>query len=114
MTSSSDLWDAETAARYDERSADTFAPAVLQPTVAFLARLASASPVLAFAVGTGRVAIPLVGRGIRVTGVDLSEPMLVELRRKIPEQQLPVVVGDMATTRVAGLPLWNASGNLAI
>jgi SAM-dependent methyltransferase len=92
MMSSSDLWDEEAAARYDERAAEKFAPDVLDPTVEFLARLAGPGPVLEFAVGTGRVAIPLVARGIRVTGIDLSQPMLDELRRKIPEVQLPVVV----------------------
>ncbi|MGE3267270.1 MAG: class I SAM-dependent methyltransferase [Chloroflexota bacterium] len=117
MTSSSDLWDEEAAARYEERSADKFAPDVLDPTVDFLSQLAGSGPVLEFAVGTGRVAIPLVGRGIRVTGIDLSRPMLDELRRKIPEAQLPVVVGDMATTRVAGLfslvyVVWNSIGNV--
>jgi hypothetical protein len=58
MTSSSDLWGEEAAARYAERAADKFAPAVLGPTVDFLARLAGSGPVLEFAVGTGRVAIP--------------------------------------------------------
>ena len=68
MTSSSDLWDEEAAARYEERSAEKLAPNVLDPTVDFLARLAGSGPVLEFAVGTGRVAIPLVARGIQVTG----------------------------------------------
>ena len=117
MTSSSDLWDEEAAARYAERAGEKFAPAVLDPTVDFLARLAGTGPVLEFAVGTGRVAIPLVARGIRVTGIDLSRPMLDELRRNIPEHQLPVVEGDMATTRVEGLfslvyVVWNSIGNV--
>jgi SAM-dependent methyltransferase len=117
MSSSSDLWDEEAAARYDERAAGMFAPEVLDPAVDFLARLAGSGSVLEFAVGTGRVAIPLVARGIRVTGVDLSRPMLAELRRKIPEHLLPVVVGDMATTRLEGLfslvyVVWNSIGNV--
>ena len=37
---SSDLWDAETAARYDESSAFMFTPEVLDPAVSFLAGLA--------------------------------------------------------------------------
>lgn len=117
MTSSSDLWDEQDAARYEERAAEKLAPDVLDPTVDFLARLAGSGPVLELAIGTGRVAIPLVARGIRVTGIDLSQPMLDVLRRKIPESQLPVVVGDMATTRVAGLfslvyVVWNSIGNV--
>jgi SAM-dependent methyltransferase len=117
MTSSSDLWDEEAAARYYERSAEKYTPHVLDPTVDFLARLAGSGPVLEFAVGTGRVAIPLVARGIQVTGIDLSRPMLDELRRNAPALQLPVVEGDMATTRVDGLfslvyVVWNSIGNV--
>ena len=40
----SDLWDAETAARYDETSAFMFTPEVLEPGVAFLADLAGGGP----------------------------------------------------------------------
>ncbi|GAA1600822.1 class I SAM-dependent methyltransferase [Kribbella sancticallisti] len=100
--SSSELWDEETARRYDETSAEMFAPEVLGPAVDFLAELAGKGPALEFAVGTGRVAIPLVGRGVPVTGIELSEPMVAQLRQKVSAEQLPVVVGDMATTTVPG------------
>jgi SAM-dependent methyltransferase len=114
---SSDLWDEETAARYDESAADKFAPEVLDPTVGFLARLAGSGPALELAIGTGRVAIPLTARGVPVTGIELSEPMVAQLRRKVPEAELPVVVGDMATTRAPGeftlvYLVWNSIGNL--
>ena len=99
---SSDLWDAKDAERYDEISAEAFAPEVLNPTVDFLARLAGAGRALEFAVGTGRVAIPLVERGIAVSGIELSQPMVDQLRRKVPERVLPVVTGYMATTTVPG------------
>ncbi|NUT91166.1 MAG: class I SAM-dependent methyltransferase, partial [Saccharothrix sp.] len=55
-----------------------------------------------FAVGTGRVAIPLAARGVPVTGVELSTAMVARLREKADESTLPVVVGDMATTVVPG------------
>jgi SAM-dependent methyltransferase len=114
---SSDLWDEETAARYDESAADKFAPEVLDPTVGFLARLAGSGSALELAIGTGRVAIPLTARGVPVTGIELSEPMVAQLRRKIPAAELPVVVGDMATTRAPGefalvYLVWNSIGNL--
>lgn len=114
---SSDLWDAETAARYDESSAKMFAPEVLDPAVEFLARLAGSGPALEFAVGTGRVAIPLAARGIAVAGIELSEPMAEQLRRRVAADDLPVVVGDMATTTVPGqfslvYVVWNSIGNL--
>lgn len=114
---SSDVWDEDTAERYDETSAEKFAPAVLDPTVDFLARLAGSGPALEFAVGTGRVAIPLAARGVPVTGIELSEPMVAQLRHKVDEAALPVVVGDMATTRVSGefslvYLVWNSIANL--
>jgi SAM-dependent methyltransferase len=114
---SSDLWDTETAARYDDSSAHMFAPDVLEPAVDFLARLAGDGPALEFAIGTGRVAIPLAARGIGVSGIELSEPMVDQLQRKVPAGELPVVVGDMATTIVPGefslvYVVWNSIGNL--
>lgn len=113
----SDVWDEATAATYDKTSAEKFAPEVLGPTVDFLARLAGSGPALEFAVGTGRVGIPLVQRGVPVTGIELSEPMVAQLRCKIDESSLPVVVGDMATTVVPGqfslvYLVWNSISNL--
>jgi SAM-dependent methyltransferase len=114
---SSDLWDEDTAERYDDVSAEMFAPQVLGPAVDFLARLAGAGPALEFAIGTGRVAIPLAARGISVSGIELSQPMVDRLRRKAPAVELPIVVGDMATTTVPGrfslvYVVWNSIGNL--
>lgn len=99
---SSDLWDEESAQRYDETSAEMFAPEVLDPAVDFMAQLAGAGSALEFAIGTGRVGVPLQSRGVPVTGIELSEPMIAQLRQKVDEETLPVVVGDMATTSVAG------------
>ncbi len=59
VVTSSDLWDAETAERYDDSSAFMFAPDVLDPAVDFLAELAGDGPALELAIGTGRLAIPL-------------------------------------------------------
>lgn len=112
---SRDLWDAETARRYDESSAFMFAPEVLDPAVDLLADLAAGGQVLEFAIGTGRVAIPLFNRGIAIQGIELSEPMVEQLHAKEP--RLPVTIGDMATTRVPGefslvALVWNSIGNL--
>jgi SAM-dependent methyltransferase len=114
---SSDLWDEDTAERYDESSAGKFAPEVLDPAVDFLADLAGSGRALEFAIGTGRVGIPLAARGVPVTGIELSAPMVAQLRRKADEATLPVVVGDMASTRVPGeftlvYLVWNTIGNL--
>ncbi|MGZ4437576.1 MAG: class I SAM-dependent DNA methyltransferase [Nocardioides sp.] len=114
---SSDVWDEETAERYEETSAEKFAPEVLDPAVDFLARLAGAGPALELAIGTGRVAVPLAARGVPVSGIELSAAMVAQLRRKADETALPVTVGDMATTRVPGefslvYLVWNTIGNL--
>ena len=97
---SSDLWDAETAARYDDEAASMFAPEVLEPALELLASLAGDGPVLELAVGTGRVAVPLRERGLEASGIELSRPMAERLRAK--RSDVPVLVGDMATTRVPG------------
>jgi SAM-dependent methyltransferase len=94
---SSDLWDEATAAEYDDDEDEMYSPAVLGPTVDFLAELAGDGPALEFAVGTGRVAVPLAARGVPVSGIELSQPMVDVLRRKASADDLPVVVGDMAT-----------------
>ncbi len=99
---SSEVWTEDTASRYDATSAEMFVPEVLDPTIDFLAELAGSGAALEFAIGTGRVGIPLAARGVPVTGIELSEPMAAQLRQKVDEATLPVVMGDMATTRVAG------------
>lgn len=99
---SSEVWTEDTAIRYDASSPEMFAPEVLDPTIDFLAGLAGSGPALEFAIGTGRVGIPLAARGVPVTGIELSEPMAAQLRKKVAEATLPVVMGDMATTRVPG------------
>lgn len=113
------MWGEETAARYDADSAERFAPEVLDPTVDRLERLADDGPALELAIGTGRVGVPLAARGVPVTGIELSEPMVAQLRRKVDEEQIPVHVGDMATTVVPGAGtfslvylVWNSISNL--
>ncbi|RYH02911.1 MAG: class I SAM-dependent methyltransferase [Alphaproteobacteria bacterium] len=71
-------------------------------TTSRLAELANGGAALEFAIGTGRVAIPLHTRGVPVTGIELSEPMVAELRAKPESAGIPVVVGDMTSTAVPG------------
>jgi SAM-dependent methyltransferase len=97
-----DIWDAETAQRYDTPGSGMFAPEVLEPTVDRLVELAAGGRALEFAIGTGRVAVPLAERGVPVTGIELSRPMVEQLRSKVDETAVPVVIGDMATVRVPG------------
>ncbi|MFC3896659.1 class I SAM-dependent DNA methyltransferase [Lentzea rhizosphaerae] len=99
---SSELWSRATADRYDAEQTELFSAAVLEPTLALLTELAGDGRALEFAIGTGRVGVPLRERGVPVVGIELSEHMAAVLRRKIDEDALPVVIGDMATTVVPG------------
>jgi SAM-dependent methyltransferase len=95
-------FDEQIAARYDETSVSMYRPEVLDPAVDFLEELAGDGTALEFGVGTGRVALPLSGRGVRVHGIDISEPMLEQLRRKPGSEQIALTAGDFAKTRVDG------------
>ncbi|OPF71273.1 SAM-dependent methyltransferase [Streptomyces antioxidans] len=97
-----EIWDSDAAQRYDTPGTGMFAPEVLRPTVERLAGLAGGGAALEFAIGTGRVAIPLAERGVPVTGIELSRPMVQQLRTRADEATIPVIVGDMATSVVPG------------
>jgi len=90
------------AARYDDSSADMFAPEAVDPAVDFLAGLAGVGAALELGIGTGRIALPLAARGIQVSGIDLSEAMVAQLREKPGGVAIPVTIGDFATSRVEG------------
>jgi SAM-dependent methyltransferase len=107
----------QVAARYDESSAAMFDPAVLDPAVDVLAGLAGDGGALELAIGTGRIALPLAERGVRVAGIDSSEAMLARLREKPGADRIEAVAGDMTTTRVPGefalvYLVFNTIGNL--
>ena len=97
-----DIWDIETARSYDTPGTGMFSPDVLGPTVDRLAELVGDGRALEFAIGTGRVAVPLSERGIPVTGIETSPAMIAQLRTKSDEATIPVVLGDMATTAAPG------------
>ncbi|CAL9334724.1 Cypemycin N-terminal methyltransferase [Streptomyces sp. enrichment culture] len=96
------IWDADTAQRYDTPGSGMFAPEVLEPAVNRLAQLADGGEALEFAIGTGRVAVPLAEQGVSVTGIELSLPMVEQLRTKADEATIPVIIGDMATSVAPG------------
>src|SRR5215470_19238802 len=86
-------------------------------TVAFLARLAGRSGALEFAVGTGRIALPLTRAGVRVDGIELSQDMVDRMREKPGGDAVDVTMGDMSrvtTGRRYGLVylVFNTIGNL--
>ena len=95
----------DVAAEYDAAVAEMFDPVVLGATVDFLAELAGRigqdnPTALELGVGTGRIALPLSHRDVRVHGVDLSAAMVEQLRRKPGAADLDITVGDFATVTV--------------
>jgi SAM-dependent methyltransferase len=92
-------FDEDTGKRYDESTGPYFEQATIDATVDFLEPFA-AGGALELAIGTGRIAVPLAARGIRVAGIDYSEPMVEQLRRK--SSDIAVEIGDYSTTRVDG------------
>jgi SAM-dependent methyltransferase len=90
------------------------------PTTAveFLAGLAGAgSRVLEFAIGGGRVALPLARRGLRVEGVDASAAVVERLRAAPGGEAIPTVIADMADAPVRGpfrlvYLVWNSLFNI--
>jgi SAM-dependent methyltransferase len=85
--------------------------------VSLLAELAGDGPALEFAIGTGRVALPLHARGVAVSGIDLSAAMVERLRAKPGGSDIEVVVGDMTTARLGSshslvYVIWNSLMNL--
>jgi SAM-dependent methyltransferase len=90
------------AERYDETAADMFDPSVVEPVVDLLADLAFDGTALELGIGTGRIALPLMQRGIGVRGIDLSEAMVARLRAKPGAEKISVTIGDFATTTLTG------------
>lgn len=104
---------AEESRRYDATDIRGDEP----ETVAFLARLAAGRDALEFAIGTGRIALPLTRAGVRVDGIEQSPDMVDRLRDKPGGPGLRVTLGDMAsvgTGRQYGLVylVYNTIGNI--
>ena len=89
------LYGARWAEQYDEWHAGLMDDA---GAVVTLAELAGGGPMLEFAVGTGRLAVPLAEKGLEVVGVDVSEEMLAQLTKK--SGAVSAVLGDMTTVRL--------------
>ncbi len=94
-----DYFAGSVAEHYDADCAQDFAPQILTPMVDVLLALAKGGPCLEFAIGTGRVALPLAARGIAVDGIEYSADMITQLRQKPGGADLHVLIGDMASTR---------------
>lgn len=109
--------DPQVAADYDASVDDRFSPDAVDPAVAFLAELAGDGTAVEFAIGTGRIALPLSASGVEVVGLDVSGPMLAELRAKDGADRITSTVADMTETRLCSdaslvYLVFNTIGNL--
>jgi len=95
-------FDEEVAARYDENESAEFERGEIDAAADLLAELAGDGRALEFAIGTGRIALPLAARDVDVAGIELSKAMTARLREKPGGDAIPVAIGDMASTTVEG------------
>ena len=113
-----DYFGADVAPDYDDPNDIRWGGEWLDAETAFLADLAGpGGRALELAIGTGRVALPLRRRDVEVYGIDLSTAMVDQLRAKPGGDAVPVVIGDMTTTRVDAVfdlvyLVFNTIGNL--
>jgi SAM-dependent methyltransferase len=73
-----------------------------EAAVEFLAPLARGRRVLELGIGTGRIALPLAQRGIRMHGVDASPAMVEKLRAKPGGAEIPIEMGNFANLKIGG------------
>jgi len=105
------------AANYDASVPERFEPALIDAAVDVLSDLADGGSVVEFAIGTGRLALPLAAAGVPVSGLDASQPMVDLMAKKPGADRIPVTIGDMTSTRIAEdaalvFLVFNTIGNL--
>ncbi len=94
--------DPVVAAAYDSSAARELEPEFVEAVVELLEELSGGGAAVEFAIGTGRIALPLAQRGIPVSGMDISEAMLAQLHAKPGGDEIDVTVGDMTTSVIGG------------
>jgi len=88
------------AKTFEAKWPELFAPEVVDPAVSFLSELAGTGAALELGIGTGRIALPLSRRGVRVHGIELSPDMIAEMRTSPDAAGIGVTLGDFATATV--------------
>jgi SAM-dependent methyltransferase len=96
------IWDQTAADQYDTPGTGIFAAEVIAPTVDCLRRLAGPGAALEFAIGTGRIGLPLAQTGVPVSGIESSPHMLARLREKPGAERIAMMQGDMETAHMPG------------
>jgi ubiquinone/menaquinone biosynthesis C-methylase UbiE len=88
------------AAVYDQFTSHSPVTRFTDATVEFLASIAGKRRVLELGIGTGRIAVPLAAKGLRVFGIDASEKMVEKMREKPGGDAIPVVFGNFADVKM--------------
>jgi len=78
---------------YDDLYAAEF---VTDAAVDRVAQLAAGGSILELGIGTGRLALPLLERGLEVHGIDGAAAMTARLAAKPGGDRIPVTIGDFA------------------
>jgi SAM-dependent methyltransferase len=99
---SANYFNERIAATYEAKWPELFEPAVVGPAVSFLADLARSGTALELGIGTGRLALPLSQRGIRVHGIELSPAIAARMQGMPGADDIGVTIGDFATAQVSG------------
>ncbi|MEM7344294.1 MAG: class I SAM-dependent methyltransferase, partial [Chloroflexota bacterium] len=84
-------WDAESALHYETHLRGDEADAAK-----FLSSYAEGRNALEFAIGTGRIGIPLKETGVEVEGIEGSPQMVERLHANPTGQGINVTIGDMS------------------
>ena len=92
---------------YGERIADVYdhfftTPANAEDAAEFLASIAGKRRLLELGIGTGRIALPLAARGIKISGIDASPKMVEKMREKPGGDAIPVSIGNFVDIKVPG------------
>jgi SAM-dependent methyltransferase len=95
-------FDEPVAERYDESYPEMFSPEAVDPVVDLLAELAGDGRALEFAIGTGRIALPLAQRGVEVHGIELSNAMARRLREKPGAERIEITIGSYTDAKADG------------
>jgi SAM-dependent methyltransferase len=90
------------AAVYDQFHSHSPVTRFTDATVEFLASITGKRRVLELGIGTGRIAVPLAGKGLKVFGIDASEKMVEKMREKPGGDTIPVVFGNFADVKIGG------------
>src|SRR6187551_595548 len=97
---SANYFGEDIAARYDDPDDEMSQAAAIDPVVDFLAGLAGTGAALELGIGTGRIAVPLSRRGVRVHGIELSPAMAEQIGAREGGSAIDVTIGDLASAAV--------------